>query len=713
MAPRRASQLKHDKIEQYPDTQPMEEDDPIEPATTPSQSSDAVLPAARALAEMTGVEPDSVEGRLLKQRRRQYDEQTAQVAVEVLAFRRAQEQMGLARLRTQFSNADNDQLFEIWRRHLAGEAVDSDGNPLQSHEAEVIETDTADGNRRLLDYLGFLSAKHDDPKHEKSLDCTFCGKLFPAYYLLCINPAELDDWRNVQYRCCYACATCHSEDFVWYSEGSALKPAKLGARGAISGGRYNNFDRSAVADFDDDNENPPGQWHIAVDKTAGSYATLYFDSVWDEERSRWTRRPVFRRKGRVVNNIDVKEWYTLCSKVITYRRRQLSEQVRDRNSSWKAMCDAIRRERPGESSAGVRREVRARILALTARFVADMDKLDPDRRARVMVAFEQWQVSSIARAIDPNWDGDAFWDMALNDAPLTDWLFKVTDSLDQHFICRNVECTAVIHNHHWLRQISTDYPIREQHGRYTCPRCLTPYRPHAERTNAGALQSKKLVPAQKALIMAENGEVNVETPVRGQIIEKEHGEYHLFLMEWEKTDDDMLLGRLKQIMAEYRADLGTEDFRAPLQAAIRDQAVKYHQLLGYFEETAWTLENIENILNRNFTVNRKNIYRPDLLPTAAHPHKYLDETFNTKENFEAYGIAEYRRDPPYYHFSVYEYDPETTVIMKQNDFLRFMSLCYIQLRTIQYLQGDHTFTNISRDHLELLRQKRRERQSAL
>ena len=419
MAPRRASELKHDKIEQYPDTQPMEEDDPIEPATTPSQSSDAVLPAARALAEMTGVEPDSVEGRLVKQRRRLYDEQTAQVAVEVLAFRRAQEQMGLARLRTHFSNADSDQLFEIWRRHLAGEAVDSDGNPLQSHEAEVIEKDSSEGNKRLLDYLGFLSAKHDDPKHEKSLDCTFCGKLFPAYYLLCINPAELDDWRNVHYRCCYACATCHSEDFVWYSECSTLKPAKPGARGSISGGRYNNFDRTTVADFDDDNENPPGQWHIAVDKTAGSYAAFYFDSVWDEERSRWTRRPVFRRKGQVVTNIDVKEWYTLCSKVITYRRRQLSEQVRDRNSSWKAMCDAIRRERPGESSSGVRREVRARILALTARFVADMDKLDPDRRARVMVAFEQWQVSSIARAIDPNWDGDAFWNMALNDAPLT------------------------------------------------------------------------------------------------------------------------------------------------------------------------------------------------------------------------------------------------------------------------------------------------------
>ena len=98
--------------------------------------------------------------------------------------------------------------------------------------------------------------------------------------LLCINPAELDDWRNTHYRCCYACATCHSEDFVWYSECSALKPAKPGARGTITGERRNGFDRAAVADFDDDYDNTPRQWHVAVDKTAGTYATLYFDSVW-------------------------------------------------------------------------------------------------------------------------------------------------------------------------------------------------------------------------------------------------------------------------------------------------------------------------------------------------------------------------------------------------------------------------------------------------
>ncbi|OLP90010.1 hypothetical protein AK812_SmicGene28474 [Symbiodinium microadriaticum] len=105
-------------------------------------------------------------------------------------------------------------------------------------------------------------------------------------------------------------------------------------------------------------------------------------------------------------------------------------------------------------------------------------------------------------------------------------------------------------------------------------RGLTPYRPHADRTNATSLNAKKLVPAQKAIIVTEAGETNINVEVLGgQRIEKEQTDYHLFLMEWEKTDDDMLIGRLKQIMAEYRADFGNDDCRAPLQSAIRDQVL--------------------------------------------------------------------------------------------------------------------------------------------
>ena len=453
MAPRRAPELGHDKIEQHTATQPIGENDPIEQFTETSQSSGAVLPAARALEELTGgVDPSSIEGRLAKQRRRMYDEETAQVAVEVLAFRRAQEQMGLARLRQQFSRAENEQLFEIWRRRPAGEAVDAEGNPVQSHEAEVIEKGHEDGNKRLREYLAFLSAKHDDPRHEKSFDCTFLRQALSGALPPLPQPSRARRlWRNVHYRCCYACATCHSEDFIWYSECSSLKPAKPGVRGTVIGQRYNNFDRADVADFDDDYDHTHTHTHrdsgmLPSTRRRDPTPPFYFGSVWDDEKSRWTRRPVFRRKGQVVTTIPVHEWYSLCSKVITYRRRQLSDQVsrpelllERRNSSRKTrrvQCwYSPRGPSPHFDSDG-------------SIFVADMDQLDTDRRARVMVAFEQWQVSY----------GYAFWDMALNDTPLTNCLFKVTDSLGQHFICRNVDCTSVIHNHHWLRQISTDYP---------------------------------------------------------------------------------------------------------------------------------------------------------------------------------------------------------------------------------------------------------------
>ena len=82
--------------------------------------------------------------------------------------------------------------------------------------------------------------------------------------------------------------------------------------------------------------------------------------------------------------------------------------------------------------------------------------MDDDKKAQVLQVFDEWEQTSIARSIDPNWDGETFCNLVTNEAPLSDWLFKITECLDQHFICRNPECTTVIHNCHWLRQISFD-----------------------------------------------------------------------------------------------------------------------------------------------------------------------------------------------------------------------------------------------------------------
>ena len=92
--------------------------------------------------------------------------------------------------------------------------------------------------------------------------------------------------------------------------------------------------------------------------------------------------------------------------------------------------------------------VRLRILNLTNRFITDVARLDADTKAQVLRVFDEWEQTSIARSIDPNWGGDKFWDLVTNEAPLTDWLFKISDCLNQHFICRDPKCTTVIHNCH-------------------------------------------------------------------------------------------------------------------------------------------------------------------------------------------------------------------------------------------------------------------------
>ena len=132
-------------------------------------------------------------------------------------------------------------------------------------------------------------------------------------------------------------------------------------------------------------------------------------------------------------------------------------------------------------------------------------------------------------------------------------------------------------------------------------------------------------------------------PVAGQRLTSDDGDYMLLFVEWEKKDDDALVGKLKQIMAGFRRDFGAGDFRSKLVGALRDEQMK-HQKLSYFEATSWTPMNMQEIFNRNRTA--KNKYRPDLLPTVNRPGKPSEETLNTRDTFEAYDIAALRADPP-------------------------------------------------------------------
>ena len=114
---------------------------------------------------------------------------------------------------------------------------------------------------------------------------------------------------------------------------------------------------------------------------------------------------------------------------------------------------------------------------------------------------------------------------------------------------------------------------------------------------------------------------------------------------------------------------------------------------------------MNEIFNRNHTAKHK--YRPDLLPTVNRPGKPSDETLNTRDNFEACDMAAFQADPLTYQFATYEYD-EDTVIMTQDDFLRFMTLAYTRLRLGQFMVGDFSFADVDTQTLELIKGRRRD-----
>ena len=243
------------------------------------------------------------------------------------------------------------------------------------------------------------------------------------------------------------------------------------------------------------------------------------------------------------------------------------------------MCIDIEKERPGGSHAkhpargqgqdsSTHRHLRCRPRQARRDY----------KKTRVLRAFQEWEQTSIAKAVDPDWDADRIWDMASNEAPLTDLLYKVSDSIDQHFVCRSKDCLCVIHNHHWLRQISWDYLIAEQHGAlllpplpdwvpalgpagqriYQCPDfCSGPRGPHHQPRRRDGLRPR-------------------HTPGCGTTPHLRRRRLHALICGMGEE------GRRR--LGRQARDFGAGDFRSKLVGALRDEQMK-HQKLPYFEAT--------------------------------------------------------------------------------------------------------------------------------
>ena len=196
------------------------------------------------------------------------------------------------------------------------------------------------------------------------------------------------------------------------------------------------------------------------------------------------------------------------------------------------------------------------------------------------------------------------------------------------------------------------------------------------------------MPAQKALVVAASDNTYVAKFTGGQHVPgqqrtpSDNTSYFLYLTEWEKKEEDRLVQNLKLAIMNIQEEITDRDnFNQFLTEALKDVANK-NQPLPYFVRETWSRNNIVEITTRNFA-GANPPYRLDLLPTDRHPDKFFREEFNQVETARNYSLTDYISDPPFYDMTTYTYDAGNTVIMKQQDFCRFLGLTYLRLRLVE------------------------------
>ena len=175
---------------------------------------------------------------------------------------------------------------------------------------------------------------------------------------------------------------------------------------------------------------------------------------------------------KISDTIGIYDWYRLCSKVLTVRRNILNDVNQRRASSWKTMCVEIERERPGDSKA------RAFVEKCDFESSASPTALSPISLAwmttRKHRCYECSTSGSKRRSRGPSTlTGTAIrfgtWPPTRHHSPIGSSRSPNASTNISFVATPNARRLSI--NCHWLRQISFDYKIYDQRGRYTCPRC--------------------------------------------------------------------------------------------------------------------------------------------------------------------------------------------------------------------------------------------------
>ena len=139
----------------------------------------------------------------------------------------------------------------------------------------------------------------------------------------------------------------------------------------------------------------PRGWKIAINPEHKFVHKVFVTYKWDANKLRWPM-VLLDKKDRP---IAVNDWYKLWQKASNGRRQAAKGYLRSREAKRQQACKDV--NHPCATKSHIREIVRKRILELSDRVTADVMELDHDERTRVMSVFFEWDLSAVARVIDP------------------------------------------------------------------------------------------------------------------------------------------------------------------------------------------------------------------------------------------------------------------------------------------------------------------------
>ncbi len=239
--------------------------------------------------------------------------------------------------------------------------------------------------------------------------------------------------------------------------------------------------------------------------------------------------------------------------------------TRARLQSYKDVLNFVEEQYPDSTDQERRTQAMYHAKQIARAADRSMIHIGPTRRRAILECFQRWEQYHLEKAASNQ--STTLREYLSSDKcgeHLLDFWREVLPCLDQHFICRNRDCTHVIESAHWLRGIQDHNPPQ---GQYRCPKCLTLYRPIAGYKHNAGPDAKPFVPASQCLVVRYTPETPLAPDSWAQKLatyDNSNDQFYLYLCEFPAQKESVLLNDLKKVCLQLAKDI--EDTEDPLQA---------------------------------------------------------------------------------------------------------------------------------------------------